>query len=97
MRVRFLSPAEDEIAESADYYFGESPQSLIWFLEEIDKAVDLIGQAPYRYPIYSHNVRVKQVDRFPFSIFYRIDEDEDEVVIQSVAHNSREPDYWGRR
>ena len=95
MKVRFLSPADDEIAESADYYFSESPQAASSFLEEIDLAAILIGQNPNLYPIHSEDVRVKQLDHFPFSIFYRIDEGE--VIIQSVAHNSRKPDFWKNR
>jgi toxin ParE1/3/4 len=95
VKARFLSPAEDEIAESADYYFGESPQAAASFLEEIDLATTLIGQNPKLYPIHSKDVRVKQLDHFPFSIFYRIDDSE--VIIQSVAHNSRKPDYWKNR
>ncbi|HZK75891.1 MAG TPA: type II toxin-antitoxin system RelE/ParE family toxin [Candidatus Kapabacteria bacterium] len=95
MNVRFLSPAEEEIGESADYYFGESPQAASAFLDEIDRATVLIGQNPKLYPVYSDDVRVKQLDHFPFSIFYRIDEGE--AIIQSVAHNSRKPDFWKNR
>jgi toxin ParE1/3/4 len=95
VKVRFLSPAEEEIAESTDYYFGESPQAAFSFLEEIDLAVTLIGRSPNLYPIHSKDVRVKQLDHFPFSIFYRIDEGE--AIIQSVAHNSRKPNYWKNR
>jgi plasmid stabilization system protein ParE len=93
--VRLLSPAEEEIAESAEFYFGESPQAAAAFLEEIDRAVELIGLSPYRYRIHAKDVRVKHLDRFPFSLFYRIDGDE--AIIQSVAHNSRRPDYWQGR
>ncbi len=95
MNVRFLSPAEDEIAESVAFYYGESPQATFAFLEEIDDAVEAIGLTPYLYPVYLDEVRVRQLDRFPFSIFYRIDNDE--AIIQSVAHNSRKPNYWQRR
>ena len=73
MSVRLLSPAEEEIAESAEFYFGESPQAAAAFLEEIDRAVELIGLSPYRYRIHAKDVRVKHLDRFPFSLFYRID------------------------
>lgn len=90
-----LSPAKEEISESVDFYFGESPQAAGNFLDEIDEAIEAIGRDPFMYPIDSDDVRVRQLDRFPFSIFYRIDNDE--AVIQSVAHNSRRPGYWRTR
>lgn len=95
MKVRFLSPAEDEILESVAFYFAESPRATAAFLAEIERATEAIGHSPYLYPIYADEVRVRQLDRFPFSIFYRIDNGE--AVIQSVAHNSRRPDYWRAR
>ena len=93
--ARYLSPSEDEIAESAEYYFADSPQIAASFLEEVDRAVELIERAPNRYHIYADEVRVKHLDRFPFSIFYRVEGGE--VIIQSVAHNSRKPDFWRNR
>ena len=95
MKVRFLSAAEEEVTESVAFYYSESPQATLAFLEEIDDAADAIGAAPYQYPVYADHVRVRQLDRFPFSIFYRIDGDE--AIIQSVAHNSRYPGYWKNR
>ncbi len=95
MKVRFLSPAEDEILESVAFYFAESPRATAAFLDEIERAVEAIGRSPYMYSIYSDEVRVKQLERFPFSIFYRIDNEE--AVIQSVAHTSRRPDWKDRK
>ena len=95
MRVRYSSAAEEEFAESALYYLEESPQAAFDFDEMIDDAISSIAKSPELYPIYEKDIRVKVVDTFPFSIFYRIKDEE--VQILSIAHQSRKPGYWSER
>jgi plasmid stabilization system protein ParE len=90
--VRLSSAAESEIAVSARFYLEESIFAAADFLEEIDEAVRLIGEQPTLYPFHESDIRVKHLDRFPFSLFFKIKVDE--VFVLSVAHNSRRPDYW---
>lgn len=42
MRVRFLSSAEEELAEAATYYQSLSPRLGVTFVEEIGATVDRI-------------------------------------------------------
>ena len=95
MKVRTSSAAESEITESLQFYFEESFDAASDFMSELDEASELIGRQPTLYPLYFEEVRVKQLDRFPFSIYFSIG-DED-IYILSVAHNSRKPDFWRNR
>ena len=95
MKVRFLSASAEELAESALYYLEESPQAALHFEEEVERAVAEIAEAPLRYPIHSGKERVKVLDRFPFSIYYRVLADEIQIV--SIAHHARMPGYWRGR
>ncbi len=95
MKIRYASSAEVEFAESALYYLEESPQAALNYEEKIDEAISLIAEAPERYPIYESEIRVKVVDTFPFSIYYRVREEE--IQILSIAHQSRKPGYWSKR
>jgi plasmid stabilization system protein ParE len=95
VKVRTSSAAESEITESLQFYFEESSDAASDFMAELDEASELIGQQPTLYPVYYEDVRVKQLDRFPFSIYFSIGDDD--VYILSVAHNSRKPDFWKRR
>ena len=95
MKIRYSSGAETEFAESALYYLEQSPQSALDFDETIEEAVAIIAEDPNRNPIYETDVRVKVVDTFPFSIFYRVRPNE--VQILSIAHQSRRPRFWSDR
>jgi plasmid stabilization system protein ParE len=94
VKVSFLSPAQLELARSALYYLEASPQAAFDFEEEIERATLEIAQKPILYKIDElSGYRVKLLDKFPFSLFYRI-LNEDEIQIVSVVHNARRPGYW---
>ena len=95
MNVRTSSAAESEIVESLQFYYEESLDAAAAFMAELEEANELIGLQPTLYPLYYQEVRVKQLDRFPFSIYFSIGEDD--IYILSVAHNSRKPDFWKNR
>ena len=95
MKVRRLSPAEEEYVQSAAFYLEESPQAAERFADEVEEAVAEIASDPTRYPIYDDVVRRKVLNVFPFSIYYI--PESDEVVIVAIMHNSRRPNYWRDR
>jgi toxin ParE1/3/4 len=80
------------VVESAFFYVDESPQAAIRFEEEVDESLKAIGKNPNRYRIHKDDIRIKELDRFPFSIYYRVRENE--VHVLSIAHNSRRPEFW---
>lgn len=96
MRVRFLSPALSEIARSALYYLEASPQAAFDFEEEIEDATKDILKDPTMYRIDEESGhRIKLLDKFPFSLYYRILDDE--IQITAAAHHARMPGYWHNR
>ena len=77
------------------WYSARSPAAGRAFLEELDRAVERIGQAPESWPPYGEGLRRYLLHRFPFSVIYR--EREGEIVILAVAHGRRRPGYWKER
>ena len=95
MNIRLLSPAEQEYAESMQYYLEESPDTADDFIEEVEAAFNEIAAFPLRYPIYESDIRAKVLSKFPYTIFYRMRSDE--IVVSSVSHQNREEGHWRER
>jgi toxin ParE1/3/4 len=57
--------------------------------------MELLMDAPGRWPAGEHGSRKFVLRRFPFAIFYR----ERQAVIQvlAIAHGHRRPSYWKDR
>ena len=95
MGVSFHPRARDEVEEAQSWYEERSLLAAAGFLHEISVAVRRIREAPNRYPASLHGTRRILLDRFPFSIHYRVNKTD--IVIVAVAHQKRRPGYWAGR
>lgn len=95
MRVRFHPDADQELNEAREWYAVRSEVAAQAFSLEVSHAIERILEAPLRYPLGSRGERRFLLDRFPYTILYRVREDH--IFITAVAHQSRRPDYWRDR
>lgn len=95
MRLIYHPDAEDELIASAQYYERRVATLGGQFLDEADRAVSLILEAPERWRIIEEDVRSYLMPRFPFAIYYRAFSNR--VHILAFKHHSRHPDYWRYR
>lgn len=86
--------AELEINEAADFYDLESPGLGSAFLDEIQKAIELVSLLPESAPRRS-KVRMLNLFRFPYSLMYSIRPGE--IRLLAVSHRKRRPFYWRSR
>lgn len=94
-RLTYLSVAEAELAEAANYY--GSKQSVL-ARELLDAACEcelLIRRAPELCGFYDRPFRSARIERFPYRLIFR--EEEDRIVVVCVMHLSRRPGYWKDR
>jgi hypothetical protein len=64
------------------------------FVLAVDSAISKIVEAPQRWPRFFGAQRYL-LDRFPYSIIYRVVNEQDQVL--AVAFQKRKPTYWKRR
>jgi hypothetical protein len=67
----------------------------VQFLDEADRSVTLILEAPERWKVIEANVRRYLMPTFPYAIYYRAYPDH--LHILAFKHHSRHPDYWRYR
>ena len=93
-RYRLLADAAEELRHAVEYYEESSRGLGEKFLDEFERATDLIcGMAEAWSPV-DDDFRRFLIRRFPYAIIYRLDGDV--VVITSVFHQHRKPDSWKR-
>ncbi len=95
LAVVFLRAARLEFDAAALWYEERSRGLGAQFVAEIDRAVQLAGRDPLRYPVVFRDVRSIGARRFPYSLFYRTEARR--VVILGVFHASRDPEIWRQR
>ncbi|MFH1562648.1 MAG: type II toxin-antitoxin system RelE/ParE family toxin [Nitrospirota bacterium] len=95
MKYTFHPEALQEYVEATMYYtevcfeLGES------FLYEIERGIQQILDNPKAWQIVEEDIRRYLVHRFPFGIYYTVEDDC--ILIVAIMHMSREPGYWKNR
>ena len=87
-------------ADVADAYLWYEDQSLglgMEFLRCVEAALLSIQRTPLIYPMVHETYRRALIRRFPFAIFFEIDDSEDRCIVYSVFHCSQDPEKWRGR
>jgi plasmid stabilization system protein ParE len=95
MNVEFHPAAVQEVENAQAWYEERSLLAASAFLRELAIAVQRIRETPDRYPAAQGGTRRILLDRFPFTIYYRVHPDTLNIV--AVAHQKRRPGYWSVR
>jgi plasmid stabilization system protein ParE len=93
--VEFHPAAEQELLDAEDWYAERSLIVARAFVQEVALVVERALAAPERWPSHLYGTRRIVFPRFPFSLIYRLREQQIQVV--AVAHQSRRPGYWKDR
>ena len=94
-RVRLHPDADRDVEDGLAFYSARSAIAAERFLSEIEAALELVAEAPDRWPLYRAGTRRHVMSAFPYSIIYRVTRDE--IQVFAVAHAKRRPQYWSRR
>jgi plasmid stabilization system protein ParE len=90
--VKFAKEAAHEFRDSVEWYEAKAEGLGLRFTDEIDSTVERITLNPELYQKVTEDIRRIQVNKFPYSIFYTIEDDT--LVILRVFHNRRKPIEW---
>jgi len=84
-----VSPrAQNEIINAINFYALHSVNAPNNFIVQIQKGYKILAINPF-FRIYYKEVRALKLKKFPFSLFYIIDENKSCVRILSCFHNKR--------
>lgn len=93
--VRLRHEAEQDIEEAARWYESQQKGLGQQLLDEVLLIFRSVSEQPTMYPSVGRGARRALVRRFPFGIYYRIEEEA--IVVVAVMHGSRSPRRWQKR
>jgi toxin ParE1/3/4 len=96
MRLVTRPAAELDIQDAYDWYESQRPALGEEFLAALTSTRDRILEYPQGFPVVHRTLRRALLPRrFPYSLFYRIDDDT--IVIVACLHARRDPRQWQHR
>ncbi len=93
--VSIQPEAEAEILEAYWYYEGKAEGLGAAFRDEVEACLERIARHPRAYAVVEGEVRRGLLHRFPYGIFYLIEEERVEVF--ACFQSSQDPKEWQRR
>ena len=91
MILKLSKIAQTEIEDAKGYYNLQQDNLGVAFKKDIQNTIDNIINFPKLYPNITSNIKRAILHRFPYSIFYTINEDT--IIILTVSHQHRKPIY----
>jgi toxin ParE1/3/4 len=95
MRHEFHPEALEEYEAAATWYARRDPELAVRFVQEVERAIDQILEAPKRWRVIDQDVRRCLTRVFPYGILYTVEPES--VLIVAVMHCGRKPGYWKNR
>lgn len=92
IRISFHPAAAAEVEAAVRWYADRSYVAARAFVMEVSAGLERLGEAPDRWPRYLQGTRRYLLPHFPFSLVYRLRNEEIEIV--ALAHHMRQPGYW---
>ena len=93
--LRLREEAENDIHDAAGWYESQRIQLGHEFLDEIEALFSRISENPLQFPILYRGIRRALLSRFPFGVFFRVEDER--IVVLAVMHASRNPVRWRDR
>ena len=93
--IRFHPEAESEMIDAAAWYESQQTDLGKRFLACVQDALNRVELNPTLYVVVDSDVRRCLTKTFPFGVLFRIKPDM--IVVMSIMHLHRDPDYWKNR
>jgi plasmid stabilization system protein ParE len=96
MRISYHPSARRESLSIVDWYLANTDKKIAErFAYVLAKTQSLIQKYPLVGTILDRGTRQQVLANFPYSIVYRIVENEIQII--AIAHHRRKPNYWYSR
>ncbi|MHB8051113.1 MAG: type II toxin-antitoxin system RelE/ParE family toxin [Coriobacteriia bacterium] len=87
----FLTAAVADVAEARDWYEIQRPGLGDEFIDAVDSAVDSVCDFPAAHPAVYRGSRRFLLARFPYCLYYRVDDAG--IIVVACLHAVRAPEH----
>ena len=86
-----LAAAQEEYEDAITWYGERSLAAAEQFIESVDHSLESICEHPERWRNEFSHYHELGVHKYPYSIVYSIEPENNLVIISSIYHHSRDP------
>ncbi len=95
--VKFSRLAVQDLQEICAWYESQSPGLSDRFLDILQTLVEQISENPHRFMEKEGNARMALLRKFPYKVFYMINDSKSTVRVIALMHRARHVKVWQER
>ena len=88
--------AVKDIQNTVEWYELQISGLGLRYKNQVKKHITSLRKNPYLFSIKYNAIRCRKIDKFPFLIHYKIDDEMKTITVFAVFHTSRSPEIWKR-
>lgn len=96
-KIKLLPIVHTDLRKAKKWYNKQKEELGEEFKIEVGKEIDYIVESPEHYQRKYKELRQSLVPRFPYAIFYQVEEQQKRVIIFGILHTSRDPELVRKR
>lgn len=96
-RIVYASDVKQDIQEAVDWYNAQQKGLGKRFLNEVKNHFNIIKKNPESFAVRYDDTRCLPVKKFPYMIHYKIDIENQSILINAVFNTYRSPNIWKSR
>jgi plasmid stabilization system protein ParE len=96
-KIIFAPDVRHDIQDAIDWYNSQQAGIDKKLVNELKKYFNIIKKNPGSNAIRYENTRCCPLNKFPYMIHYRLDNEDNTIYIDAVFHTSRNPVIWKNR
>lgn len=86
--VKLLPIVHNDLQKAKKWYHEKSPDLAQEFKTEVNNEIDYLGKNPHHFQKRYKTLRQALINRFPYFIFYLVEERRKRVVVFGVLHTT---------
>ncbi len=88
-RVRILKISREDIRDATQWYESKRIGLGREYIHALREQIEILKESPQGYVVWHKQVRKAKTKRFPYLIYYLIDELKKEIIIIGILHGKR--------
>jgi len=84
----------DDLVQSVDWYNNQSAGLGDKFFKSVEKQTSELSIYALCFSVRYSDIRCMQIEKFPYLVHYRVNEQTKTVRVEAMFHTSRNPKIW---
>lgn len=96
-KVEYNPDFFNDIEQAVDWYNGKQKGLGDRFFNNVKKQMAKLSTSALHFAIKYDDIRCMCIEKFPYMVHYRLNEQTQTVKVEALFHTSRNPKVWDER